>query len=274
MANLEILTGMAGETHQLQGERLPSVAIAGPDKRLYFRIKRLIDIVLSLILLILLSPLFLLVAICIRLDSPGPVLFAQTRVGQNHRREGGNHHPPLPPGQPERRLGGHQQQQDVGARLFTLYKFRTMYHNCDQSLHKEFIKIFAQHQHRSSGLSGDSVPFKLIHDSRITKVGRFLRKTSLDELPQLFNVLKGEMSLVGPRPVPVYEVAEYSAWHRRRLEATPGITGLWQVRARGRGDIDEMARLDIEYIENQCLRLDMKILLQTVPAVLSGRGAE
>ena len=259
MANLENLTDAGREMHQLQSEGLPLMAIARSDKRLYFWIKRLIDIVASLILLILLSPLFLLIAIFVRLDSAGPLLFAQTRVGQDRR--------------PGSRLASHQRQQDLAVRLFTLYKFRTMYHNCDQSVHEDFIKTFAQHQHRSSAL-GDDASFKLVHDSRVTRVGRFLRKTSLDELPQLFNVLKGEMSLVGPRPVPAYEVAEYSAWHTRRLEARPGITGLWQVRARGRGGIDEMARLDIEYIEHQCLWLDLNILLQTLPAVLSGRGAE
>ena len=214
-------------------------------KRLaYLLAKRYLDIVLSLLALALLWPVLLLVALMIRLDSRGPAVFRQERMGYDWR---------------ARRQ-----------RPFVMYKFRTMMHNCDQRVHEELIQKWVRGL-MNAQREGDLV--KLTNDPRITRVGGFLRKTSVDELPQLWNVLKGEMSLVGPRPVPLYEVAEYQPWHRRRLEATPGLTGLWQVKGRGLASMDDMTRLDIQYIERQSMLLDVEILLRTIPAVLSGRGA-
>jgi len=222
-------------------------AIAEHNRRLYFWIKRLLDIIISFILLILLSPILLLIALLIKLDSPGPVIFVQERGGYDwvSRRQ----------------------------RTFMFYKFRSMYHNCDQSVHQEYVREWIRGEKRAKSSSNHAKLAKVTNDRRVTRVGRILRKTSLDELPQLWNVLRGEMSLVGPRPVPLYEVAAYETWHKQRLEATPGITGLWQVKGRGRATPDEMARLDIEYINRQSLWLDLEILLLTIPAVISGGGA-
>jgi lipopolysaccharide/colanic/teichoic acid biosynthesis glycosyltransferase len=147
-----------------------------------------------------------------------------------------------------------------------------MVEDADSSLHEAFCKAFVEG--RIESLDGDESAFKLARDPRVTRVGRLLRKTSLDELPQLVNVLKGEMSLVGPRPVPTYEVAGYQTWHCERLAALPGITGLWQIKGRGRVTFEEMIRMDIDYVRNRSLWLDIKILVFTIPAVLSGRGAE
>jgi len=247
MANLEKLTILAGESRQPQYNLPARLPIAGHDKCLYLRIKRLMDFVFSFMLLMLLSPVLLLIALFIKLDSTGPVIFAQERMGYDWR---------------SRRQ-----------RTFIFYKFRTMYHNCDQSVHQKHVRDCIRGQERAKGADNDAKLIKLTNDGRVTCVGRVLRKTSLDELPQLLNVLKGDMNLVGPRPVPLYEVAEYETWHKQRLEATPGITGLWQVKGRGRVTVDEMARLDIEYINRQSLWLDLEILLLTIPAVISGRGA-
>jgi lipopolysaccharide/colanic/teichoic acid biosynthesis glycosyltransferase len=148
-----------------------------------------------------------------------------------------------------------------------------MYKDVDDSLHREYIRAFVK---GTLEVSADAdTKFKLANDPRITRAGQLLRRTSIDELPQLFNVLRGEMSLVGPRPVPEYEVAEYrEAWQHERLSALPGITGLWQVMGRGEVPFEEMIRLDLDYIRRQSLWLDIKILILTVPAILSGRGAE
>ncbi|MGE5618689.1 MAG: sugar transferase [Sphingomonadaceae bacterium] len=220
---------------------------SSPSRVLYLWTKRLTDIVLSAAALLLLSPLLVAVGLLIRLDTPGPVLFAQERMGYDWRRG---------------RL-----------RPFTIYKFRSMHHNSDQSLHEQHVRDWIRSRRGRKG-DGESVELvKLVNDPRITRVGRLLRKTSIDELPQLWNVLRGDMSLVGPRPVPLYEVAEYEDWHWQRLQATPGITCLWQVRGRGLTSLEEMVRMDIEYIERRSLWFDMRILLLTVPVVLFGRGA-
>ena len=232
------------------GSRSSSWPTAEPE--LYFRGKRLLDLVLGTGMLLLLLPLMGVIAVAIKLDSPGPVLFVQERVGSRRVRQDG-------------RRRWHIQ-------AFRFYKFRSMVHDADPFVHQAHIRAFVQGR-----LSGDLVghtQFKLVNDPRITRVGRILRRTSLDELPQLLNVLKGEMSLVGPRPVPAYEVAEYQPSHHRRLEAVPGITGLWQVKGRCQVPFEEMIRMDVEYVESQSLWLDMKILAATIPAVLSGRGAE
>jgi len=207
-------------------------------------IKRLMDITGSLVLLAMLSPVFVFIAAIIKLTSRGPVLFRQQRIGEH--------------GTP-----------------FTFFKFRSMYVNNDSSQHKEYVRqlIAGQAEKNTINGNGDGV-FKLTNDPRITPVGDFLRRTSLDELPQFINVLRGEMSLVGPRPPVSYEVEAYATWHRRRLlEAKPGITGLWQVHGRSRVGFDDMVRLDLRYARQSSPWLDMKILLQTPKAVIAGDGA-
>ena len=157
-------------------------------------------------------------------------------------------------------------------RNFTMYKFRSMVQNADSSVHEAYIKDFVEGRAQATPENGGK--FKLTNDLRVTPLGRLLRKFSLDELPQLINVLKGDMSLVGPRPVPPYEVACYGNGHHKRLAALPGITGFWQVKGRGRVTFEEMIRMDIQYVENASLWLDLKVLFLTIPAVLSRRGAE
>ena len=207
--------------------------------------KRMIDVAGSLLLLAALSPVFLLIAAAIKLTSRGPILFRQKRIGEH--------------GTP-----------------FTFLKFRSMYLNNDPSEHKEYVRqlIAGQAEKKSNGTAGAGAVFKLTNDPRITPVGRVLRRSSLDELPQLINVLCGEMSLVGPRPPVPYEVEAYATWHRRRLlEAKPGITGLWQVYGRSRVEFDDMVRLDLRYARDRSPLLDLMILLQTPKAVMNGDGA-
>lgn len=215
-------------------------------------LKRAFDLSFAILIFILISPLLILIAVLIRLDSPGPALFTQERVGAKRRFKNGNYIWEI--------------------RNFRVYKFRSMYHNVDQVLHQKHIKAFVNGSLQSA--EEGSAKFKLKKDTRITRVGRVLRKTSLDELPQIINIILGEMSLVGPRPVPTYEVAEYEPWHFERLAVLPGVTGLWQVRGRGRVTFDEMMDMDIEYVRNQSFWLDMKLLILTIPAVITGIGAE
>ncbi|HVN82666.1 MAG TPA: sugar transferase [Terriglobia bacterium] len=207
-------------------------------------LKRAIDISGSLIGLLLLSPLFAVIAALIKLTSEGPVFFRQTRVGQFGKK-------------------------------FTFYKFRTMCVSSDPTIHKEYVKRFISGKARPK--HGDECPppaYKIVDDPRVTRIGKYLRRGSLDEFPQLFNVLRGDMSLVGPRPPLPYECDEYDLWHRRRvLEARPGITGLWQVLGRSRTQFDDMVRLDLRYARSWSLWLDLKILLKTPRAVFSGEGA-
>jgi lipopolysaccharide/colanic/teichoic acid biosynthesis glycosyltransferase len=210
------------------------------------------DLVLAISLLIILLPLMLLIAILIKLDTPGPIFFVQERVGARRRQRDG--------------------QTSWEIHSFPFYKFRSMVQDADQSLHQAYIRVWVEGRASASTASG--AKFKLANDPRVTRVGKLLRKTSLDELPQLVNVLKGEMSLVGPRPVPTYEVAQYHARHYRRLAALPGITGLWQVKGRCQVSFEEMVDMDIEYIHDQSLWMDIKILALTIPAVVSGRGAD
>lgn len=201
--------------------------------------KRLMDIVLSLVMAPFVSLLSLVVIILIRFDSPGPIFFVQERIGK-------------------------------GGKPFKIYKFRTMYQSIDRENHKSFMKAFIRGQAQSNG---DKQVFKPFCKSQVTPVGHLLRKTSLDELPQLINIFKGEMSLVGPRPNVPWEVEEYQSWHEERLEVLPGITGLAQIRGRSGIEFDEIVRHDIEYVEQQSLWLDIKILWWTFAAVLVGRGA-
>ncbi len=207
-------------------------------------IKRAIDVSLSVTVLMVLSPVFLTIAAAIKLSSPGPVLFRQKRIGLH--------------GVP-----------------FTFLKFRSMHCANDSQIHREYIKQFINGDADSgrSEATGEVV-YKITKDPRVTRVGRLLRRTSLDEFPQLLNVFRGDMSLVGPRPPIPYEVEDYDIWHRRRLfEVKPGLTGLWQVSGRSRLRFDDMVRLDLEYARAWSLGLDIKILLQTPRAVLSGNGA-
>jgi len=197
--------------------------------KLFF--KRLIDIVISASLLILSAPLFLVIAIAIKLDSEGPVFYVQERCGLN-------------------------------GRIFPMLKFRSMVVGADKM--KEELRLFNE-------MSGPV--FKMKDDPRVTRVGRWLRKTSLDELPQLINVLKGDMSLVGPRPPLPEEVKQYERWQMRRLSVKPGITCIWQISGRNEIDFDEWVRLDLYYIDHWSLSLDLKILIRTIPAVITGRGA-
>jgi lipopolysaccharide/colanic/teichoic acid biosynthesis glycosyltransferase len=222
------------------------------NRELYFSCKRFIDVALSASLLVLLAPLFFLIAGAITLETAGPVLFVHERVGTRRRFVRG--------------------RNTWEIRPFPCFKFRSMVAGADQSVHEEYIRAFVHG--RVTAAEGADAKFKLTQDPRITHVGRILRKTSLDELPQLLNVLRGEMSLVGPRPVPLYEFAEYAESDVERLAALPGITGLWQVRGRSEVPFGEMIRMDREYVRRQSLWLDLQILLATIPAVLSGRGAK
>jgi exopolysaccharide biosynthesis polyprenyl glycosylphosphotransferase len=223
---------MIAKTKVDQIHGIPMVTFSTkPHDDLQLLLKRIIDIVVSLIMVIILSPLFILIVIAIKLTSPGPVLYQWNVVGLNKNR-------------------------------FKSYKFRTMVVNADE-LKRELL---AKNEM-------NSVVFKMKDDPRINKVGRFLRRYSLDELPQLFSVLKGDMSLVGPRPPLVTEVMEYDCWHRRKLSVKPGLTCLWQVNGRNEiSDFDEWMRLDLEYIDKWSLWLDFKIMLKTIPAVLRGTG--
>lgn len=222
----------------------PDLMNPGKRKNTLLLVKRGIDLLGSTVALILLSPAFLAIALAIKMTSKGPVLFRQQRVGQ------------------------------YGS-LFTVLKFRSMYANNDVSVHKEYVmKLIADQAERKSADGKGEGVYKLTNDRRITAVGKYLRRTSLDELPQIFNVFLGEMSLVGPRPAIPYELAAYQTWHRRRiLEAKPGITGLWQVTGRSLVKFDDMVRLDLRYATSWSLWLDLIILLRTPAAVLRGAGA-
>jgi lipopolysaccharide/colanic/teichoic acid biosynthesis glycosyltransferase len=199
-----------------------------------------LDVVLAGLLLIVTAPVLAAIALLVWIGSPGPILFRQLRIG-------------------------HLEQP------FTMLKFRTMHVDCDDRLHREFVTRML-----SSGTAGQAAPdgvFKLADDPRVTRIGRFLRRTSLDELPQLLNVLRGEMSLVGPRPALPWEVDLYAPTHQLRFQVRPGMTGLWQVRGRNRVDLARALDLDVEYVTRQSVRLYLLILVMTVPAVLRGDGA-
>jgi len=222
----------------------PDLYGRGSKKSLPQSIKRVIDIAASGALLLILSPLLAAIALAIKLTSNGPVIFRQERFGQ------------------------------FGAR-FKCLKFRTMYQNNDSRIHQEYIQRFIAGQSGSENTEpGKPAVYKITNDPRVTPIGRFLRKTSLDEFPQFWNVLIGEMSLVGPRPPVPYEFEAYDIWHRRRvLEVKPGVTGLWQVSGRSRMCFDDMVRLDLRYCQSWSLWLDLRILIATPRAVLGGEGA-
>jgi len=205
-----------------------------------YSLKRVLDVLGALLAIVLFSPLMLVTALLVALDSPGPVIFRQTRLGRG--------------GQP-----------------FTFFKFRSMRVAADDAVHRAFVAKFVAGQ---PAAAGGAAPYKLQADPRVTRLGRVLRLTSIDELPQLFNVLRGEMSLVGPRPAIPYEIEHYQPWHLRRiLTQKPGITGLWQVAGRSRVTFDEMVRMDLRYIRECSLWLDLTILLRTVVVVFNQKGA-
>ncbi|NOH01928.1 MAG: sugar transferase [Chloroflexi bacterium] len=228
-------------------------AITGRD--MYYFSKRVMDVILAGLLLILLSPIMAVIALAIFIYSPGPVFFKQERVGARRIRRGNSYY---------------WQREN-----FHCYKFRTMKINADPSLHKDYVQALIQNDHKTmTRLQGQQTTVrKLVNDPRLIHPGKFLRKFSLDELPQFWNVIIGNMSMVGPRPAIPYEVEIYKPWHLRRLEAQPGISGLQQVKARCITDFDEQVKFDIEYVDNQSLWLDIKIALQTPLAILTSRGA-
>lgn len=202
--------------------------------------KRLLDIVIASVCLAVVSPLLAAVYVIVRATSPGPALFRQRRIGR-------------------------------GRREFVLYKFRTMYHGNSSDAHREYVSKLLTDDHPPAG--GSDGLYKLEDDPRITRVGRVLRRTSIDELPQLINVLRGDMSLVGPRPVLPWEAELIGTPHAPRFLATPGITGLWQVSGRNRLTMRQGFDLDLEYLRKQSLAFDVRILLKTIPVVLSARDA-
>ncbi|MGC8861782.1 MAG: sugar transferase [Armatimonadota bacterium] len=224
-----------------EGEKAGQVVEVRPIKP--YRSKRALDLIAASIGLVLAAPLAAILALLIKLTSPGPVLFKQTRVGKDGRH-------------------------------FVLYKFRSMHVGSDDCRHREYIKLFIEGRDEElRKLQGDKKLYKMTSDDRVTFIGKFLRRTSLDELPQLVNVLRGEMSMVGPRPHLPYEVELYKDWHRRRLEGMPGITGWWQIHGRSRVPFDEAVRMDLWYLEHQSLILDIRIMLRTITKATVGRGA-
>lgn len=223
---------------------IPAPAVDVPRDRTYDVLKRVLDIFVSVAALLFFAPLFLIIAIAVKLSSKGPVLFRQERFGQQFR-------------------------------PFTFYKFRSMYADSDHAVHKAYVsRLIAGRPETGNGAAGENTRiFKITGDPRVTPLGRFLRRSSLDELPQLWNVLRGEMSLVGPRPCIHYELEQYDDWHTSRLDVKPGMTGLWQVTARSTVGFDEMVRIDLAYVEQRSFWLDIRILLRTPRAVISGNGA-
>lgn len=210
---------------------------------LNYALKRGFDVVAALLLLVLSAPALALGALLVLVTSGRPVLFRQVRIGVHGQR-------------------------------FQLLKLRTMQHAVSDQIHRDYVRdwIRTGHAAATNGNSNGAAVFKLANDHRITRVGRLLRRFSIDELPQLLNVLRGEMSLIGPRPALPYELEYYDDWHRRRLDAAPGITGLWQVSGRNRLTFDEMVQLDVQYLEDWSLSGDFKILIRTLPALLRGEG--
>jgi lipopolysaccharide/colanic/teichoic acid biosynthesis glycosyltransferase len=202
-------------------------------------VKRALDVAISVPAIVVLTPVFIVVWIAIHLDSPGPAVFCQRRIGRDEK-------------------------------PFNCFKLRTLRHNADQNVHREAIRrAWAREP-----LSNDpDAPYKLTDDPRVTRVGGVLRRTSLDELPQLLNVLRGEMSIVGPRPAIPYELEHFRDWHHKRHIVKPGITGICQVRGRGRVCPELMLEMDVEYAMNWTLWTDLKLIVLTFPAVLRGRGA-
>ena len=226
--------------------------------RLYLLLKRWTDIIFASIMLFLALPVMVLCAIAVKLDSEGPIIFAQERVGAKVR--------------------GKNNRRAWEVTPITVFKFRTMYYNTSPELHRKFVEaLMNKDEDTMAKLNGGNLDaknkYKMTRDPRITRVGAFLRKTSLDELPQLFNILRGDMSLVGPRPALAYEVNMYKPEYIERLSAKPGLTGWWQVVGRSQVEFDQMIDMDLYYIEHQSFWLDLKIIFQTPFAILKSKGA-
>jgi len=225
-------------THVVGGLPLlgvPSCTLSGLD----LAVKRLIDIVVASTIMLCASPLFAAIWLAVRLTSAGPAFFVQRRVGQK-------------------------------GRTFNCYKFRPMYVGQPDSVHRDYAAKWISNQAYAG--SEEKKTFKIVDDPRVTRVGRVLRRYSIDELPQLLNVIKGDMSLVGPRPALAYELEMYKDWHKERLQGIPGLTGLWQVAGRNQLSFDEMVKLDLEYLRNWSASQDLRLILKTVPSVLAGTG--
>ncbi len=258
----------------LQEYDLDAEHLVTKDRRGYYLVKRAFDFFSALLLLILLSPLLILTSLAILIYSPGPIFFVQERVGAKRQIHNGRSY--------WKRVN------------FRCYKFRTMRLNTDPSIHRAYIKALIENdekqmqavqnaatrphgsvsqQQLTAAQKAPTQPRKLVNDERVIAPGKILRKLSLDELPQFWNVLRGDMSMIGPRPAIPYEVEMYKPWHRLRLQAQPGITGLQQVTARCTADFDEQVKLDIAYIKYQSIWLDLKIALKTPLAIISTRGA-
>jgi lipopolysaccharide/colanic/teichoic acid biosynthesis glycosyltransferase len=258
----------------IQDYDLDAKQLVTNDRRGYYFVKRVFDFFSALILLILLSPLLAFIALAIFIYSPGPIFFVQERVGAKRQIHNG--------------------QPDWERVNFRCYKFRTMKLNTDPSIHQAYIKALIENDEKQmqavqkaatrphglvrqqqlpSAQKAPTQPRKLVNDARIIAPGKILRKLSLDELPQLWNVLRGDMSLIGPRPAIPYEVEMYKSWYTLRLQAQPGISGLQQVMARCTTDFDEQVKLDIAYIKHQSIWLDLKIAITTPLAIISTRGA-
>lgn len=205
------------------------------SRRLQFGLKRVMDVCLAVPALIILSPFLVAIGIAVKLDSPGPAIFRQGRVGKDERE-------------------------------FKPFKFRSMYVNNDEGFHRRAIKRLVDGE--KAVASDGTVGFKTEEDPRVTKVGRFLRKTGLDELPQIINVVTGEMSIVGPRPAIPYELEFYKDWYYKRFAVRPGITGLWQVTRHRTKDLQDIVVRDIEYIDTYSIGMDIRIILQTIPRIL------
>ena len=212
------------------------------NRNWYLIFKRLFDIIISILILPFLLVLMAAIAIAIRIDSPGSPIFVQERIGKDGRR-------------------------------FRMYKFRTMRHDHDPRLDRDFMQAFVVGQNVINDQNHNGAYFKPTKDENVTRLGRVLRKTSLDETPQIFNIIKGEMSLIGPRPNLPWEVEKYQDWHYERLAVLPGITGLAQVQGRSCISFDHIVRFDIEYIQTLSLKNDLRILWKTVATVLDGTGA-
>jgi lipopolysaccharide/colanic/teichoic acid biosynthesis glycosyltransferase len=224
----------------------------------YFLAKRVVDVVAVSLSMVFLLPLITFIALLIKWDSPGPAIFRQERVTARRNVRNG-------------RVYWEEKN-------FTIYKFRTMRVDAKSTLHRQFIEAYiAGDDQRMAELQSaqhaEDAKYKLVQDPRVTRIGSFLRKTSLDELPQLWNVLMGNMSLVGPRPPIPYEVDLYLPHHHERLRTVPGLTGWWQVKGRSATSFEEMVRMDVEYIRQQSVWLDIKIIIMTLTAVVDGKGA-
>ncbi|HEX6781206.1 MAG TPA: sugar transferase [Solirubrobacterales bacterium] len=228
------------EAHGLT--RSESTARIAGEGRAASVLRRLFDLLVGIALIVVLSPILIGVTLAVRLDSRGPAFFRQRRVG-------------------------------LGEREFTLFKFRSMRVDADPRGHREYVTALIKGEDGAPDGGRENL-YKLAVDDRITPVGRWIRRWSLDELPQLFNVVRGEMTLVGPRPAIPYEVREYPSWYRARFAVKPGLTGYWQVSGRSERTYEEMVRLDIEYAERRSIGLDLLILLKTPWVVLSRKGAE